>query len=175
MKSTRKLVVGIATVASLGIAAVAFAVDGPGPGFGPGMGPGMAAMGAAHGPQNMRGAGMGAPNFDMAAMADARLTRIKAALKITTDQEGPWSALAATVKQQAAAMQAIRTAAIQEAKTTVPERMTQHILIAQHHVDNMKALQPKVTALYDVLSADQKAVADKMLGRMHGRMGPPAN
>ena len=168
MNSTRKIIAGIAAIASLGVATASFAQApgyGPGPGFHPGHGMGPGA--------GMPGAGMGAPNFDLSAMAEARLARIKAALTITAAQEGAWGAFAAIVKQQAEAMKVVRTAAIQEAKTTVPERMAQHILIAQQHVDNMKLLQPKVADLYNMLTADQKAIADKLLGRMHRRHRGP--
>lgn len=168
MNSTRKIIAGIAAIASLGMATATFAQApgyGPGPGFHPGHGMGPGA--------GMPGAGMGAANFDMSAMAEARLTKIKAALTITTAQEDEWGAFAAIAKQQADAMKVVRTAAIQEAKTTVPERLAQHILIAQQHVDNMKLLQPKVADLYNVLTADQKASADKLLGKMHRRHRGP--
>lgn len=171
MNKTRRILIGIATVASLGMAAAAIAQTPPGPGYGPppGFQPGHR-MGAGAG---MPGPGMGMPNFDIAAMAEARLTRSKAALKITPDQEAAWGAFAAIVKQQAESMKAVRAAAIAEAKTAVPERMAQHILIAQQHVDNMKALQPKLADLYNVLTAEQKAVADKLIGRMHRRHRGP--
>ena len=170
MKSTRKIVVGIAAVASLGLAAAVYAQSGPGYGYGPGYGPGagMGPMGM-HAPQGMPGARGPGGNFDPAAMIDARMAYLKTALKITGDQEGAWSAFAATVKQQAEAMKAARVAAVQNVNAAVPDRMAQHITMTQLRLDNLKALQPQVTTLYAALSADQKAIADKILGKP--RMG----
>ena len=173
MKSIKKIVVGIAVVASLGMAATIYAqTPGQGPGFGPGAGPGMGPMGmhGAHGLPGARGPG---GNFDLAAMIDARMAYVKTALKITSAQEGAWSTFAATVKQQADAMKAARAVAVQNASATVPDRMAQHIAMTQLRLDNLKALQPQVIALYASLSADQKVIADKIIGKPRMGFGRP--
>jgi len=123
----------------------------------------------------MHGARGPGANFDLAAMVDARLAKGKATLNITATQEGAWNTFAAFVKKQAEAMKAVRAAAIADTNTTVPKRMEQHVAMAQLHLDNAKAMQAQVAALYAVLTPEQQAVADKMLGRMHRRMGRPAN
>lgn len=170
MNSTKKIAVRIAAVASLGIAAAAFAQGTPpAQGYGPGPGVGQHGMGPMAG---MPGPGMVAP-FDPAAMAEARLTRIKATLKITGDQEAAWAAFADAVKAQSERMKVVRAAAVREAKSTVPERMAQHIAMAKLHVANMEALQTPVNALYAKLADDQKAIADTLLGRMHQRRRGP--
>lgn len=170
MKSIRHIVLGIAAVTSLGMASAASAQQGPGQFPPTGMGP----MGM-HGPQGMPGARGPGTNLDMAAMVDARLAKAKVALKITGDQETLWNNLSGTVKNQAEAMKGVREAALRETGTTVPKRMVQHIAMAKLHLTHMETLQPHVDALYAKLTDEQKAIADKLLGRMHRRMGPPAN
>lgn len=172
MKSTRNIVVGIAAVASLGIAAAVYAVDGPAPGFGPG--PGMGPMGGLHGPHGMHGARGQAGNFDPAALIDARMAYVKSALKITTGQEAVWNAYSDKVKQQAQAMKAARATAAQAAALPAPERLTQQLAQMQQHLDSMKSLvSTEMKNLYDILTPEQKAVADKVLGKPRRGFGRP--
>lgn len=172
MSSIRKILIGVATVASLGIVSVTSAQvpgQGPGPGFGPGFGPG-----AGMGPGRHAGPGLaGAPgaNFDPVVMVENRLGYAKTALKISGDQEDAWGKLAAAVKAQAGEMKKVRAAALAETKTSAPDRMAQRIALAKLHVANLEALQGPVNDLYGKLTAEQKAVADKLIGRMHRRMG----
>lgn len=168
MKSIRHIVLGIAAVTSLGMASALHAQTGPGPA--PGMGP----MGM-HGPHGMPGARGPGANFDLAAMVDARLAKAKTALNITGEQETKWGAFASVVKNQAAAMKKIRTAALAETSSTVPQRLEQHVAMAQLHMDNATAMKLAANELYATLSPEQKAIADQMVGRMHRRMGRPAN
>lgn len=172
MKSTRNIVVGIAAVASLGIAAAAYAIDGPGPGCG--SGPGMGPMGGLHGPHAMHGARGPGGNFDPAALIDARMAYVKSALKITTGQEAVWNAYSDKVKQQAEAMKAARATAAQAAALPAPERLTQQLALMQQHLDSMKSLvSTEMKNLYDVLTPEQKAVADKVLGKPRRGFGRP--
>lgn len=175
MTSTRNIVGTIAAVASLGIAAAVYAVDGPAPGFGPG--PGMGPMGGMHGPHGMHGMpGARGPggNFDPAALIDARMAYVKSALKITTGQEAVWNAYSDKVKQQAQAMKAARATAAQAAALPAPERLTQQLAQMQQHLDSMKSLvSTEMKNLYDILTLEQKAVADKVLGKPRRGFGRP--
>ena len=85
MKRTHSLIAGVVAGVALAVAAATYAqpYGGMGYGHGPGMGMG---MGHGHGPM---------AGFDPAATADARLSDLKAQLKITTAQEGAWQAFAA--------------------------------------------------------------------------------
>jgi len=172
MKNIRHIILGIAAVTSLGMASALHAQM---PGQGPGQGPGAGPMGW-HGPQGMPGARGPGANFDLAAMVDARLAKAKTALNITPGaQEEAWNSLAGYVKQQAEAMKKVRTAARAETNTKVPQRLEQHVAMAQLHLDSATTMKSKVLAVYTLLSDEQKAIADKMIGRMHRRMGPPAS
>lgn len=173
MNSTREIVVGIAAIAALGMATALYAqTPGQGPGYGPGAGMGPMGMHAPHGMPGARGPG---GHFDPAAMIDARMAYLKSALKITGDQETLWSSYSEKFKQQAQAMKAARTAVTQNTALPAPERMSQHLTLAQQQLDNMKnVILPEMRNLYDALSADQKVIADKLLGKPHmgfGRRG----
>jgi hypothetical protein len=106
-----------------------------GPGMGPGMGRGMMGRGMGPGmmggPGLMRGpGGMGGPGMlgpgmmsgNPIAYADQRLTRLKAALGITPQQESTWDAYAEAVKGQAGMMLAHRQALMGNTAITPEQR-----------------------------------------------------
>ena len=177
MKRTHSLVTGVIAAVALAAAAATYAQPnggmehghGPGMGMGAGHGPGVG-MGAGHGPG--MGAGHGPMGgFDPAARADARLSELKAHLKITETQEAAWQAFAAEAKQQAASMQAMR-AQMHASAGTAPDRMAQRATTMQQRAAGMATMANAFNALYAVLSAEQKAIADRHVGTMgHGRMG----
>lgn len=174
MKSTRKVILGIAAVASLGIAAAVYAEAGPGFGHGAGHCPG-AGVGA--GPTGAGGPGARGPaaKFDPAARVDARMAYLKSALKITQEQEPAWTSYVSQVKQQVDAMHGLRTAAVQNATLSAPERMAQHTALMQQRLASMQTLQGAMQGLYSALTTEQKALADDLLGKpgmgfgRHGR------
>ena len=181
MKNFRNLVAGITTVASLGMAAAALAQTPPTPpvpgtGFGPpGVGhpamdhPGMGPMGAMPGAKGPGG------SFDPTAMLEARMAYVKSALKITAAQEPAWNKYSAAVKAQAAKMKAARTTAVQAAPTSAPDKMLYHMdQMGTHLIDMKSFVSNEVKPFYDQLTAEQKTIADKVLGRPHPRMGRPA-
>lgn len=172
MTSTRNIVGTIAAVASLGLAAAVYAVDGPAPGFGPG--PGMGPMGGMHGQHGMPGARGPGGNFDPAAMVDARMAFLKTTLKITTGQEAVWNAYSDKVKQLAQAMKAAHANAAQTAALPAPDRATQQLALMQQHLDSMKSLvSTEMKNLYDILTPEQKVIADKHLGKPRMGFGRP--
>lgn len=159
MKRIPSVIAGVAAGVALAVAAVTYAqpFGGMGPGFGPGMG-----MGPGHGPM---------AGVDPAAMADSRLTDMKAQLKINTSQEAAWQTFAATAKQQAASMQAMR-AQVQDSNLTAPERMAQHTTVMQERSAGMATMTTAFNALYAVLTPEQKVIADQNFGMMgHRGMG----
>jgi len=189
MKSTRKLVVGIAAVASLGLAAAAFSQPAPGSGYGPGAGMGPMGMNAgqampgAMGPGAMRHGPMGAGamgpggNFDPAAMLETRMTYVKSALKITAGQESYWNAYSEAVKAQVAAMKAAHTAATQTQTppAPAPERVAKHLTLMQAHLTDMQTnVLPAMRSLYGSLTDEQKVIADNVLGKPQRGFRKPA-
>jgi hypothetical protein len=164
MKRTHSLIAGVVAGVALAVAAATYAqpFGGMGQGYGPGMG-----MGPGHGPM---------AGVDPAAMADARLSDLKAQLKITTAQEAAWQTFAAQAKQQAASMQAMR-AQMQASAGTAPDQMGQRATAMQQRAAGMATMTNAFGALYAVLSPEQKAIADQnvgMMGHRGMRFGPRA-
>jgi Spy/CpxP family protein refolding chaperone len=158
MTRTHTLIAGLVAGLALAVAAVTYAQPsgGMGHGYGPGMG-----MGPGHGPM---------AGVDPAAMADAHLSDMKAQLKINASQEAAWQAFAAQAKAQAASMQAMR-AQMQQDTGTAPERMAQRTTAMQQHAAGMATMTNAFSALYAVLTPEQKAIADQTGGMMgHGGM-----
>jgi protein CpxP len=150
-----------ASLAGIALAAAVASAQpfGMGPGAGAGFGPGMG-MRAGHGP-------MGAVD---ATTIDARLSDLKAQLKITTEQEAAWQGFAGAAKQQATGMQALREQ-MQPTTGAAPDRMTQHAQIMQQRAASMTTMTKAFDALYAVLTPEQKTIADQHFGPMAHR-GP---
>ena len=162
MKRTHTLVAGVVAAVALAFAAATYAQPycGMGQGFGPGMG-----MGHGHGPM---------AGVDPAAMADARLSDLKAQLKITAAQEAAWQTFATQAKQQAASMQAMR-GQMQAGTGTAPEQMGQRAAAMQQRAAGMATMTNAFGTLYAALTPEQKAIADQnvgMMGHRGMRFGP---
>ncbi len=159
MKKYQTLTAGVVAGVALFVAAASYAQPFNGMGQGPGQGMGMG-MGPGHG---RMGGG------DPSVMAESRLTEFKAQLKISAAQETAWQAFAAQAKQQATAMQAMR-AQMSQGAATAPERMAQQTAMMQQRSSAMAARNSAFSALYGVLTPEQKAVADRSFGQMgqHG-------
>jgi len=153
MKSSRKI---IATIVAAGIMAVGVAaVAAPGSGDCGGR-PGMMRDG-------MRGA-----SFDPAARADERLSRLKADLKITAEQEPLWQAFAEKAKGEAGkGFQAMRDQA-KDANLTAPERMSRMTDLMKQRVTAMESVNDAFNRLYQGLTPEQRKLADDHAARIGG-------
>jgi LTXXQ motif family protein len=191
MRKLPSAVTGVAAGIALALAGAAYAqpCTGAGPGSGPGMGMGHgpgpmagcadgpgAGMGPGYGPMHGRGHGSGmGPGYgrmgggDPVVAAESRLDTMKAELKITAAQEASWQAFAATAKEQAASMKALRSDA-PSAAGTAPERMAEHAKHMQVRANGMAKMASAFNTLYLGLTAEQKAIADQY----HGMGGPRA-
>lgn len=192
MKRVTKLAVGAVAVLTLGMAAAAVNAHpyGQGPGWGMGPGPGYgpgAGMGPGYGPGGGMGAGMGhmgrgpmgygpmrqgmgPQGFgNPSSMAEARNAYLKSELKISAAQESAWKAYAEQAKQQAEAMQALRTTAQGSAQATAPERLEFRNQLMKKRQELMEKSTAAFKDLYAVLSPEQKALADQHAG--FGMMG----
>lgn len=132
-----------ASAMAFGIAASAE----PGAGH-PGMGPGGCDM---HG-KHMWG--------DPGARAEKHLEQFKAQLKITPQQEPLWQAFADKVKGNAGqGMKAMHESMQQP--MTAPQRMDKMVEIMKARTAAMESANDSFKRLYDALTPEQKAVADK--------------
>lgn len=109
---------------------------------------------------------------DPAARAEQHLSHFKSELKITAGQEPLWQAFAEKVKANAGqGMKAMR----ETAKETVPapERMAQMIAMMKERTAAMESVSESFKRLYDALTPEQKAVADKhgVFGHRMGQKG----
>ena len=122
------------------------------------MGPGM--MGTMH-DCPMMGMAMGA---DTKTPSANRIASLKTELGITDAQKTSWDAYAVTLTTNLQGMQAMRQTMmkVMEAKTPV-ERLDARVTAMDAHLASMKALKPTLTALYAVLSDQQKTKASQIL------------
>jgi len=145
---------------------------GPGSGgYGPGnggYGPGM--MG--HGGRGHHG-GPGHMWSNPKAAVEGHLASLKVELKITPDQENAWQAFAGKARSQADTMIARREKFRGQAQANqqlpAPERLALRTERMKEGLANMEAMTVAVKDLYNVLTPEQKALADQQLAR--GPMG----
>jgi len=155
MKLNYKIITGVAAL-SLAAAGAVYAQQGYGMGGAMGMG--------------MAGGMAGA---DGGAMAASRLADLKAELKITPAQEATWLAFENLAKQQAAAMQAMRSQMQaqmhnpQPGATSTDFAAQRNAMMALRDA-NQAAHSAAVKDLYAVLTPEQKAIADQRLNAMGG-------
>jgi Spy/CpxP family protein refolding chaperone len=152
MKALSKIAVGAVATAGIGLAAVALA---QGPGFGPGPGGGYGA--GMHGPHRFGGHGP-----QDGASVDAHLNTLKSELKLTGNQTKVWETFEKAVRNQAQTMT--------EARASMPagqQNPDAHIAFMEQRLAGMKTVQKARTDLYNVLTSEQKAVADRFFGGPH--------
>jgi hypothetical protein len=146
---------------------------------GPGMmgmmgGPGMMDMMGGSGMMGMMGGPgmMGMMGGRGGEHVEGRLAFLKTELKITDAQAPQWTAFAEVVRANAKAMsgthqsmRAARTTAM-----TLPDRLALAQAVASAHLDGVNRTTAALTKLYDVMSAEQKKIADEVVV---GPMGMP--
>ncbi len=115
---------------------------------------------------------MGEPVMEQ--RAQRHLAALKAELKITDGQAKAWDDFAAAVTAAAKAMTEQRKAMMEKAGTaTLPQRLDLHEAMLASHLEQLRKTKAAASALYAVLSDDQKRVADKSalgMGMMRGPM-----
>jgi periplasmic protein CpxP/Spy len=93
---------------------------------------------------------------------DAQLGEIKKRLNITAAQQSQFDQFAATVKQNAQAMEAVMQKAGQSAERNAVEGLRTAADFAQTEADNLKRLVPALDALYASFTDQQKRTADQL-------------
>lgn len=143
--------------------------SGQGYGMGPGYGMGRG-MGFGHGP----GFGPGATD-NPGAFVENRLAALKSELKITPAQEGVWNAYVGQAKLQADSMRKWMITMHESTSASLPERSELHNQIWKQRQAHSETTAQTIKDLYAVLTAEQKPIADQLLGgfgpRAGGRMG----
>jgi hypothetical protein len=94
---------------------------------------------------------------------EQRISDLHAQLKITDAQSSQWDAFAQTMRDNAMkTAQAFHDRSQKLSSMNADEAMKSYAQLAQNHADNMQKLSSAWSALYAVLSADQKQTADAM-------------
>ena len=115
---------------------------------------------------------------DPAARAEQRLSQLKSQLKLNSQQEPLWLAFAEKMKAEAGqGMKAMREKA--QEPMTAPERMARMMNVMRERMTAMESVNDSFKRLYDALTPEQKAIADKqslfggpMMPSPMGRPGP---
>jgi protein CpxP len=95
---------------------------------------------------------------------EQRITTLRAALKITSDQDANWKAVAQSMRENASAMDKL----IADSRTTPPQTMTavddlkMYQKYSEAHVAGLKNLIASFTTLYTAMPDAQKKNADEV-------------
>jgi periplasmic protein CpxP/Spy len=94
---------------------------------------------------------------------DQRITTLKAALKITPDQETKWKAVADAMRQNAGMMdKLVQDKRAKMANMTAVEDLKTYQEFTQAHLDGLKNLNSAFESLYDSMPDGQKKNADQV-------------
>jgi len=93
---------------------------------------------------------------------DQRITTLKAALKITPDQDVKWTAVSQAMRDSASEMEKLVATkrAIPPEKTTAVDDLKTYQEFTQVRLDGLKHLNSAFKSLYDSMPAEQKKNAD---------------
>ena len=107
---------------------------------------------------------------------EQRITSLHDSLKITAGEEGTWTAVAATMRENAVAMQKLTAAkSTQEQQgMTATDDLQTYTNFAQAHLEGLKKLSSSFGTLYNSMPADQQKVADQVF-RDFGHKGSAAS
>ncbi len=94
---------------------------------------------------------------------EQRITSLKAALKITPQQETQWNAVAKAMRDNAAAMdKLVQAKRVKMADMTAVQDLETYRDFSQAHLDGLKNLIPAFDALYKSMPAEQQKNADQV-------------
>ena len=100
---------------------------------------------------------------------DGRIAFMKAELKITPAQEGPWEQMATAMRQNASALdQAITNARQHRGKMDAVERIETRGELAKLRADNDARLLAAFKPLYASLTPEQQQMANQLVAPRHG-------
>jgi len=101
---------------------------------------------------------------------EQRITALKAALKITPDQESKWEGVATAMRENAASMdKLVKEKQGKMANLNAIDDLKTYQEFSQVRLDGLKNLISSFTTLYDSMPADQKKNADHVFDSY----GPP--
>ncbi|MFY4705984.1 Spy/CpxP family protein refolding chaperone [Burkholderia glumae] len=109
------------------------------------------------------------------ARVEERIAYLHKQLKITPQQEAQWKPFADTMRENGETMGRLYGERMENKKTaTAVDDVKQYAEIAQANADGAKKLVDTFSPLYDALTPEQKALADKAFGERWEQHGPQA-
>jgi len=105
---------------------------------------------------------------------EQRIQTLKAALKVTPDQESKWNAVAQAMRDNASHMEKLvaEKRKLTPEKTTAVEDLKTYQDFAQAHLDGIKHLMSSFKSLYDSMTPDQKKNADTVFESYGAQRAP---
>ncbi len=100
----------------------------------------------------------------MSSHVEGRLAFLKTELKITSDQSAAWDSYADAYRAAATSMHSMMGSMMGMTQGDLPSRLATHERMMQAHLDALKSIDGPLTALYAVLTPDQKKAADDLIG-----------
>jgi hypothetical protein len=100
---------------------------------------------------------------------EQRIAALRTALKITTDEDAKWNAVAQAMRENASNMDKL----VADGRTTAPQNMTavddlkMYQKFAEAHVSGLKNLIASFSALYSAMPDAQKKTADMVFQSAH--------
>ena len=123
-------------------------------------------MAQASSPRSQVGAGAATPSGET---VEQRIVSLRAALKITPDEDAKWNDVAQAMRENSVAMDKL----VADDRTMPPQSMTavedlqMYRKFAQAHVDGLKNLIASFTTLYTSMPDAQKKTADGVFRSAH--------
>lgn len=142
----------------------------------------MGMMGGSCSMMNMMHRGTGGPSAmdrgmmanhddEIGAIMDDRLAYLKSELKIADGQLSAWNGYADALRSRVSVMQDMRQSMMGAMRQGgAIERMDARIHGMEAMLDVMKGVKPATVQLYAVLTAEQKTIADQLIGNDCGAM-----
>jgi len=99
--------------------------------------------------------------------AQARLDKLKTALKIQPAQESAWQAFASKVEAQREKMKSLHQQAKPDEALSLPDRLDRHLSAMKEREADLQDMSTATKNLYAALSPEQRAVMDKHFSHHH--------
>jgi hypothetical protein len=98
---------------------------------------------------------------------ESRIVALKAALKVTPDQEDKWNGVAQAMRDNAGRIEKllVEKRRIPPEKTTAVDDLKTHLAFAEARLDGLRHLASAFEALYESMTAEQKKNADQAFKR----------
>lgn len=182
MKTSRKIILGVAAATGLGLTVAAFSAppggwgdchygDGPGMMMGHMMGDGPGMRGGRGDPEQMQER-MAQRQERMQERMTAHFDEVKSVLNLTEEQQPAWDSFVTTIQNQMGQMGPGMGGMMNQAQGSDPMAlMDSRIQFMEQRLEGMKEVRGAMEQVYTSLSDEQKAALRGYMAGHHGMMG----